>query len=282
MAPLEADCSTGIDEVLKHWRQGDCVLGDQWFVFRIDPEAPLTEEAVAAAEKDAENAEASVCGFAVLTQTCDIVRECSKRPFLEVCPLVEVDERTLREIERGRRPNYAYIPGVAKHYLAADLDRIMTMEKAVVAQWLRIVGCRDDNEVRRLSLALARKRARFAFPDAFVEFVAPLQARLSSKHDKNSDEGHALRALREIRVRAAPSWDDESVELMFWFIRNEEEPTFEGQSWDVFLEAWLGLVPAGGRFTQVDGVVLTLDDLTARDYVESDPLDLDNLSGREE
>jgi hypothetical protein len=40
-------------------------------------------------------------------------------------------------------------------------------------------------------------------------------------------------------------------------------------------------IPATGRFTDVDGVVVTLDDLTARDYVESDPLDLDHLSGRE-
>jgi hypothetical protein len=30
----------------------------------------------------------------------------------------------------------------------------------------------------------------------------------------------------------------------------------------------------------VNGVVMTLDDLTARDYVESDPLDLDHLSSR--
>ena len=35
------------------------------------------------------------------------------------------------------------------------------------------------------------------------------------------------------------------------------------------------------RFVRVDGVVLTLDDLTARDFVESDPLDLDHLSTRE-
>ena len=31
---------------------------------------------------------------------------------------------------------------------------------------------------------------------------------------------------------------------------------------------------------QGNGGVMTLDDLTARDYVESDPLDLDHLSSR--
>jgi hypothetical protein len=37
-------------------------------------------------------------------------------------------------------------------------------------------------------------------------------------------------------------------------------------------------VPASGRFVQVDGQVATLDEMTAADYVFSDPLDLDFLS----
>jgi hypothetical protein len=38
------------------------------------------------------------------------------------------------------------------------------------------------------------------------------------------------------------------------------------------------LVPPSERFTLVEGAIVGLDDLTARDYVESDPLDLDRLS----
>lgn len=281
MEPLDANGRAKIDEPLQQWRQGDCVLGEHWFVFRISPDAPLTEDAAAAAEDGVDSAEGSVFGFAVVTQTCDIVRDCGERPFVEVCPLVEVDEDKLHEIERGRRPNYAYLPGVSDRHLVADLDRVMTVEKPVVAQWKRVTGCLDDNDSRRLSLALSRKRARIAFPDDFVAFAAPLMSRMSEKHDKGSDEGRALRALREIRIRAAPSWDADTVQLMFWFIRNEDQPTFEQQGWDVLLEAWLARVPASGRFAEVDGAVLTLDDLTARDYVESDPLDLDHLSSRE-
>lgn len=278
--PLDADGRARIDEALKHWRQGDCVLDEQWFVFRMAPGAPLTDDAVAAAADGAENAEGAVVGFAVLTQTCDIVRDCGDRPFVEVCPLVTVDEDKLNEIKRGHRPNYTHIPGVSDHRLVADLDRVMTVEKAVVAQWDRVAGCLDDNDARRLSLALARKRARIAFPDDFVSFVGPLKNRMSTKHDRESDEGRALRTLREIRVRAAPSWDAESIQLMFWFIRNEDQPTFEKQGWDALLTAWLSRIPAGGRFAEVLGMVLTLDDLTAREYVESDPLDLDHLSSR--
>jgi hypothetical protein len=247
---------------------------------RIDPERPLTNEAEEAAAAQVDAAEAEVRGLMVATQTCDLIRRCEERPFVEVCPLVEVDGRFLEEIRRARRPNFAYVPGVAEHDLVADLDRVMSVEKAVVARWERIEGCNNEGDVRRLALALSRKRRRFAFPDDFVALAGPLQNRLVEKHDKRSDEGRALRALSEIRVRAAPSWDSGQVELTFWFIRTGEDPTFESEGWNEYCEAWLNRLTPKGRFIAIDGVVLTLDDLSARDYVESDPLDLDNLSTR--
>ena len=271
-----------VDEALRLWRQGDCVLGELWFLFRLNVDKPLTDAAIAAAAEGSENAETEVLGLMVATQTCDIVRSCKGRPYVEVCPLVKVDKDYLSEIRRNRRPNYAFVPGVEAKGLVADLDRIMTVEKSVVASWNRISGCPDDNDIRNLSQALARKRARKAFPEDFVTLVYKLQKRLSDKHNKNSEEGRALRALREIRVCAAPSWDAEQVEIMFLFIRNEEEPKFANKSWDQYLKAWLDLLPKNGRFKSVDGRVSTLDDLTARDYVESDPLDLDHLSTRED
>jgi len=48
---------------------------------------------------------------------------------------------------------------------------------------------------------------------------------------KQTDEGRALRALREIRVSAGPSWDAETVSLMFWFIRDENDRDFAGENW---------------------------------------------------
>ena len=80
-------------------------------------------------------------------------------------------------------------------------------EKAVVPAWARVDGCRTDDDSRRFSLALARKRARTAFPDDFVAFARPLMARMSLKHDKQTDEGRALRSLREIRVGTPTPWN---------------------------------------------------------------------------
>lgn len=204
MEVLDDDGRQKVDQQLEDWRQGDCVVGEHWFLFRTDVARPLTDDGAAAAKAGAENAEAETLGFAVVTQTCDLVRRCTDRPFVEVCPLVEVDASVLREAKRGRRPNYAFIPGVAHQQLIADLDRVMTVEKSVVAGWERVRGCLVEDDTRRRYLALARKRARTAFPDDFSAFASLLIKRMSSKHDEESAEGRALRTLREIHVRRPP------------------------------------------------------------------------------
>lgn len=71
------------------------------------------------------------------------------------------------------------------------------------------------------------------------------------------------------------------VELMFWFIQDEDDAVLEISGWEHYQTALPEAQSRPGRFVRVDGVVQTLDDLTARDYVESDPLDLDHLSTRE-
>jgi hypothetical protein len=268
-----------INAALQDWRQGDCVLAPQWFVHRCDPQQPLTEEAKQNANDEIDLIESEVMGFAVITQTCDITRKCEERPFVEVVPLIPKDDQFLSEVQRGRRPQFAFIPGVAEHKLVADLDRVMTVEKAVAAGWIRVCGCLNDQQIRNLSKALARKRVRFAFPNEFTHFVNPLQSKFQGKHSKEeSNEGKALRALLEIRVRAAPCWDADKVNIFFWFIRDENEPKFQDMTWDQWKSHWLKLMPESERFSPVDGQVLTLEDLTAKDYLESDPLDLDHLS----
>ena len=269
-----------IDATLSQWSQGDCTVGDYWFVTRFDPQHPLTSDAADVVEVDpnADLTESSVSGFVVVTQTCDLVRSCAERPFVEVAPLVAVDDQYLQDIHRLKRPRYAYIAGVAEFNLVADLDRVMTVEKAVVAKWERISGCQGDVDTRLLGEALARKRSRFAFPDDFNEFAKELQKRMQKRHDKADDDGVGLRALREIRVRAAPAWDAERVELMFWFIRAEEDVLFKNKAWHELLDEWLKLIPPSARFRAVDGAVVSLDDMTAKDYLHSDRLDLDRLS----
>lgn len=257
-----------VDAATQDWRQGDCVLGEQWFLLRGDADPKSAMPDVSEVMED------MVLGLVVVTQTCDIVRSCETRPYVEVSPLV-LRPNDLDNIRAGRRPNLAFIPGVAAHGLVADLDRTMTVTKNVVAGWVRVQGCGTDDESRALATALRRKRGRFAFPDDFTEFCRPLQERLVQKHGKESPEGAALRRLREVRVQATPDWDASVVELMVWFIRNRDD---EASDWHEHLQRWTDLLPPRGRFSKVEGQVATLDDLTASEYLASDALDLDHLS----
>lgn len=266
-----------IDAALAEWRQGDAAFEEQWFTHVAEPALALTPES-AQAEEGLQAITSEVAGLVIVTQTCDVVRSCVARPFVDVAPLVQVSDDALREAERGRRPAHAFVPAFAERQLVVDLDRIMTVEKSVVASWTRTPGCMTDRERRALALSLARKRARVAFHDDFSELARDLMRRLSAKHDKDSDEGHALRSLREIRVRAAPGWAAVKIELTLWFIRNANEPDFEGRGWGTYLDSWLKRLAVGCRFTSIEGALKTLDDLTAREYLESDPFDLDHLS----
>lgn len=277
LAP-DSDEAKRIDAALKEWRQGDLALDESWFVHVGDASVPLSEAAAQADDEGIQALTSEVAGLVVVTQTCDIVRSCTTRPYLEVAPLMQVSEDDLRTVQRGRRPAHATLPSLEKDRLVADLDRVMTVEKSIASSWKRTPGYTEDTEGRAFAQALARTRVRFAFPDDFTTFAKKLQSRLADKHDKATDEGRGLRVLREIRVHVSPSWDAPQVDIHFWFVRDDRDVDFEGKSWADLLKEWLKLVQAAGRFTSVDGQVVTLRDMTAEDYVDSASLDLDHLS----
>jgi hypothetical protein len=157
----------------------------------------------------------------------------------------------------------------------------MTVEKALVTNWTRISGCATDNDLRDFALALSRKRSRFAFPDDFNLAVRQVQERVAGKHNRKSEEGAHLRALSEIRVRAAPSWDSLQVQLSWWFVK-EADPDLMKVGGSGWADKWMQLFDQRGRFHLDPPTVCRLEDMTARDYVESDRLDLDNLSSPNE
>lgn len=277
--PEEDPRLEAVNKLLLNWRQGDCVLGEHWFEWQFAPDLPITEGAAmqAAAEPGGQGGVAQQYpGLAIVTQTCDIVRSCQERPFLEVCPLVHTEE--IRSVRDGKRPRYAHLPGLESLGFVVDLDRVMTVEKPLLVQLDRFRGCLSDQDQRNFAEALARKRARFAFPDDFTPFVAPLRKRMMNMHGKNTDEGAALRQLREIRVCATPSWEAEEVELFFYFIKNDDVDSISEPKWAEHLEKWLKLVSSNGRFIKVEGLTPALIDMNASEYVHSDRLDLDYLS----
>lgn len=266
-----------IDASLKQWRQGDVALGPKELIYVADASCALTPASQTLAGNEGLcSVTIEVAGVAVLTQTCDIVRSCAERPLVHVAPLVEVTEEETDRVAKGYHPQYAHVPALAR--TVADLDMVTTIEKAVLASWQRTPGCTTGEERRAFSRAVARKHSRFAFPNAFNESIKDLHNRIRKKHERSSAEGVALREhLREIRVTAEPSWDAPRIRAFLTFIRNDTELAAKAD-WPTLLQEWLGLCQPVAPIEAIDGTVMTLAKMNAKEYVESDPLDLEYLS----
>ena len=124
-----------IEGALREWRQGDATLDVGTFLVHLaDKRTPLTadaRDAVARGEVDADEnvfeVLSPVKGLVVVSQSCDIVRKCSKSECVEVSPLVLIeDERQIEGIRKRQRTRYAYLPGLADRKLVVDLERSMT------------------------------------------------------------------------------------------------------------------------------------------------------------
>lgn len=259
------------------WRQGDCVIGTEDFVFRILPASPLSMASHQAVKVDpqAEFVVEQVDGLMVISQGCDIVRNPTERPFIEVAPLVHLPEGTFNEVLLGARPQFVTVPGLHANRLAADLDRIQTVEKSLLAGWQRLSGCLLDADRRSLGKQLARKRYRAALPDEFAPWFKPLRNRFARLKDSSALDASVFHVLEEIRIQASPSWDAPQIDVFIWFILDDEASIRDRSS---ILDAWLAKIPPSGPFVTCLGRFVRYEEMTAAEYIDSDPLDLDHLS----
>jgi hypothetical protein len=273
-----------VDARLEAWCQGDCVLAPEAFSYRINTTLPLGELSKRALELNPgmEFVETMAShGLMVLSQTCDIRRKCSDRPFVEVAPLIPATKPgEFKEVKAERRARYATVPGLHHLQLAADLEQILTVEKAVMANWDRTAGCSSDEERRLLGRQLGRKRSRAALPDDFLAFLTPLGERLKAlkKLKTPSLESKTFLDLAEIRVHPIPNWDKAKVGLYFWFILKDEAPEADRIP---LATSWLALLAPSGRFTSCKGAFTRYDILKVAEYFDSDQLDFDRLSPME-
>lgn len=276
-----------IDHQLQQWRQGDIVMSpDVPTLHLAHMAAPGTDASELLAAQLAQEGEdpslvvvtTDTPGFMIVSQTCDLVRSCLDRPFVEICPLQMVAPAKLPMIRNGRQPRYVWCTGIGEADLAVDLEQVATIEKAALVRLAaeRREGTASAAEARALSEALGRKRSRAALPNDFTALMEPLQRRVIERYSKDTPEGRFLRAIREIRVRARPGWeaDQPEIELLFLFDGDQALP----QDSDDRASELLGRLVPGGRYAVVEGRALSLHALSAAEYLESDRLDLEHLS----
>lgn len=264
---------------LDGWQQGDCCLGEHWFLVRFSLDRPLTEESKSLAEQGVDVSEAAYPGLVILSQTCDVVRSMDERPYLEVAALRAVDSVEIELIKKGLKPRFAFIPGLEQRLLVADLDLVNSVEKAVLQGLAPARGCRSDAEIRRFAESLGRKRNRFAFPDFITDILGKWQSRLKDKRDKASDEGRAIGWIRQFRLAASPNWNADQIHLHFWILLDDAAPESSASLIEKQFEKWVATFSRPVELTKITWQVASLDTMTAREYLQSDPLDLDHLSG---
>ena len=227
-------------------------------------------------DKDGDIDSYSLLGAAVLTQSCDIVRHYEVRPFIQLAAVRAFSAEEMMRIQAGRDVRYLYIPALAERGLAADLDLVATVDKKLLVGRERLPGCESDVERRRLAATLARHRQRYAFPDEFNNALKPLRRWIEDKRSKQSVAGEFVQAIREIRV-STDEWASPS-ELFFVAILKDGIEDKERAEWV------RSQLPILERKTQSDWCkatsfrLATFDELTARDILSTDRLDLDGLS----
>jgi hypothetical protein len=220
-------------------------------------------------------------GLVVISQTCDVVSIPDKLSTVVVCPLVAVKPEHLDMIARGRSPRFGFI-AQAPEGLVADFGRLMSISKALLSNWKRFEGFNDETGAINFARGLERAYGRFAFPDAFNESIRPLEDVIKSKFWKDgSPLGKALRSLAELRVRPSAAWDSSSIGITFFLIFDAtEKRQAEPEAIQAEFESALKGLPWIAPFFLADpGIRIgSYDDFSARDYIESVPLDLNALS----
>lgn len=316
-ASLEASIAA-VDARLSQWRQAD-VADYRRFSHLANAGSPVTPASARAAEgrHGLIRVTSEVDGLVVLTQTCDIRRSSRYRPYVELAPLVRVSPEVARAAWAMERPRYAALPALGED-MVADLDRVTTVEKGVLAGWSRTPGWNDDSQVRRFSSTVARRYGRFAFPDEFAHSLSKLTERIKSRHGKaNSAEGRLLESVLQIRVEASPSWADPKVDVQLTFVLQpgtlpiledaadpspspatlvwcdarrrqpadiaarllaEKNQRDRGWLWVRLAEAWAALCVPVPPINEITVEVLGADEYTMDRYWTTEQLDLDHLS----
>lgn len=270
-----------VTSVLNTWQQGDILLGVNIpFVCFGHADLPVSEasRATAAGEDALLDVLTDEIGFAILSQTCDIVRSVEKRPYIELCPVVEVSPETMKDVLSGRTPRFAPLPAISEKRLVADLDRVMVVEKPVLGglpAQARVRGCPTDAEIRRFAEAVARKHSRFAFPDDFNAGMRRVAACINQKHGKKSPLGGFLQTVHDVRA-ACSNWNaaKPDVVLLFVFETAAEIPVDA----DKHIDDLLSRFTVTGGFTRPRGQAVSYDTMSAARYRATDQLDFERLS----
>jgi hypothetical protein len=222
---------------------------------------------------------------AIVTQTCDVVREIDAVAHLQLMPVVELSENDWQEARNGRRGTLFSLPpaeGLPLECPAIDCAISFPVSKAALAdQRVRTLNTPLDPATRiLLSNWLMRRVGRYAFPDELERHVlGPLREKVTKAIGKNSPAGLLSSCL--IGVWSSTDWAPSASII---FIVDENSLTSLGVKLDLGKAVGELLNPVRkalgrqGLSVQVTGTVRTLEAVSAFDLlIGHRQLDLDAL-----
>ena len=121
-----------VNQDLDNWWQGDYfLLGDLPDELRFEfLHLSLTEETGSTASDPIEWTPGVAEGFALFSQTCDVIRpwqEGSERKWVTLCPVVGLAKSRWRQVLSGGHPRYRTFPHLEAECLALDLERVLRL-----------------------------------------------------------------------------------------------------------------------------------------------------------
>jgi hypothetical protein len=271
------------------WQQGDIIeLDGLPFMYLADlrnPTLSASKEFIGNQTiGDGENPYAAISvdvkKFVVISQTCDLVRTFSKSPTIQLAALEKVSKDQLANSKRRTSIRYLFLPTLEHELYVADLDKIVTVEKAVllaVDLKTKICAVGSDDEAQVLSDDIARKFTRFAFPDDFSLACSPIRDFVIKNHNKQNSTGQQLRSIIEIRVASSKGWLDMTSTFKFLFFF--EERKMIDDNCEKSIQEMINKFAVNRSYPEKPTFqCLTFEDITAAAYRRSPLLDLNFLS----
>ena len=276
----KAETKLDIVQHLTGWQQGDFSLECGGLIFRDVPGG----DDDAGEDTDIYFDEA-VLGFVVISQTCDIVRDPANTSlkYVSVCPLVEINIEGLSSVEKGKVPRFGLIANTPDN-VVVDFSRTMSVSKELLVSWKKQRGCPSEKEQLQFARSLERFFGRFAYPDAFNDSLDSLRKAIQNRYEKNSIFGKTLRSIRELRVCPLASWNSpDSVPVTLIIVLDDEIERETKDRNEIYEQIKLKVDEIDWKapfsLHEEQGIrIAELSDLTAVDYLNSYPLDLNFLS----
>ncbi|APG86821.1 hypothetical protein SAMCCGM7_pB0105 (plasmid) [Sinorhizobium americanum CCGM7] len=259
-------------KILALWRQGDFTLDRAVFPVVAGDSGKEVEVDLYPTE-----------GWVIVSQTCDIVNIGKGKEFVTICPLVAATPALLAQIANGTTPAAASLELSVREDLVVDLGRMASLHKRALTGLTRRDGFASDHKRSVFAESLERRFGRFAFPDELSAGpLRYLRNRAKQKHGADSPIGKVYRAIDQIRIRATPGFYSGASFAFHVVVDGEKEKVVGRKAIRDELEA----VAKHSKFAWPEGyrkendffVVQTTEEMSAREWIESYPVDLDFIS----